>query len=147
MNGRKTPSRRCCGAKGRGARRRILAARRRGIGKGKATDRALVGLAGEAERIEMRLRALEAAPPQGQAPVEAQGREALGRLETALDAAAGAARRMARCAAPESATFTEGRSDQDWRAVAVAGPREKRSRDAEMDAEVDGASALDWMEY
>ena len=63
-------------------------------------------LAKQAEAVEARLARAECA--------DERDLEALCRLETSLSAAAAEARRLAARCAPEHATFTERRSDEDW---------------------------------
>ena len=97
-------------------------------------------MARRAEAIERDLSRLERE--------SAPHREALSRLEASLDAAAAAAHRLSKRFAAEHTTFTEHRSDEDWRLAADApNAPQKVRRDEDDDYAGGDAPSVDRSEY
>lgn len=111
----------------------------------RSTERALLRLAADAEALERRLDGLETDAAAG--VTKAGVAEALCRLATTLDAAAARVRLLARRAAAESATFTERRSDEDWRATASAKSDAPLGRGVGEEKAVEGGMSGDWSEH
>ena len=96
-------------------------------------------LAASAERLEEQVKALAV----GVGPEEITViREALSRLQTALNGAAATAARLSEV---ECETRTETRSDLDWRAVAATATTRLRAPDD--DADAPGETPGTWSEY